>query len=582
MAICTRHSFLHIYKVVTHYLCLTMLIALQPLLLLALEEYFKSPFPETLAALYDSVNAMDLSLMPRLSTLERYILQASDVKELFIEKFEKMIQQRMATESANNLTMTSDSSPSKSNTDLSRQRFTLPRDTHEYESRVIYNSIPIPIKVPTAISPETVGDFSIIKLIQAFSSPHATNPQPFLLHPHLTTNGAYTHPIIVLVNAMLTQKRVIFLGHNRPSGEVAEAVLAACALVSGGILRGFTRHAFPYTDLTKIDDLLKVPGFIAGVTNPAFANHPEWWDLLCDIPTGRMKISNRIEQALVTEGLIYFQQQNPTYGPSITSTNSSASFYTSGDVTGDQAFVESILKSIAARHGESAIRAKWRDYTIKFTRIAAAFEESVFGASALYIGASEADAGAFGVSGHGYVWPDEVSRAKELGGNVWRIEGWRNTRSYYSFVQDLAALWGRKPIRSLDLAYQHDRLRMLKLSHEESGKIFIALSEAVRSYDEICQLLTVTPESHAGLFYIGLGLVHPERRVREATVELLDRIREHEAGRHFWAGLGRFSKTAFFRVRKEMEEIEEREEREMAGEESSPARSELRPPRSRG
>jgi hypothetical protein len=34
----------------------------------------------------------------------------------------------------------------------------------------------------------------------------------------------------------------------------------------------------------------------------------------------------------------------------------------------------------------NVIRAKWRDYIIKFTRIAAAFEESVYGASALYIG----------------------------------------------------------------------------------------------------------------------------------------------------------------------------------------------------
>ena len=32
-------------------------------------------------------------------------------------------------------------------------------------------------------------------------------------------------------------------------------------LLRAGILKGFTRHAFPYTDLTKIDDLLKVPGF---------------------------------------------------------------------------------------------------------------------------------------------------------------------------------------------------------------------------------------------------------------------------------------------------------------------------------
>ena len=499
---------------------------------------------------------MDLSLMPRLSTLERHLLQASDTKDLFIEKFEQMIQQRMAMESPRN-PASDTNSPSKSNTDLSRlgQRYALPRDTHEYESRVIYNTIPIPIKVPTAISPETVGDFSLIKLIQAFATPHTNSPQPFMLHPHLTTSGAYTHPILVLVNAMLTQKRVIFLGYNRPSGEVAEAVLAACSLVSGGILRGFTRHAFPYTDLTKIDDLLKVPGFIAGVTNPTFANHPEWWDLLCDIPTGRMKISSRIDPAPVTDGLVYFQQQNPLYAPSIPGTNgpSLSVSGTTGDAIGDTAFMDDVLRSISARHGESAIRGKWRDYITKFTRVAAAFEESVYGASALYIGASEADAGAFGVQGHGYVWADEASRGKELGGNVWRIEGWRNTRSYYSFIQDLVALWGRKPIRSVDLAFQHDRLRMLKLTHEESGRIFLALGDCIRSYDEICQLLNVTPESHAGLFYIGLGLFHPDGKVRVATVELLERIREHEAGRHFWAQLGRFAKLAFLRIKRELE-----------------------------
>lgn len=497
---------------------------------------------------------MDLSLMPKLSMLERHILQASDTKDLFVEHFERMIQQRMADESPSNTNIHPES-PSKSSADLPRQvgRFTVPRDTHEYESRVVYNSVPIPIKVPTAISPETVGDFSLIKLVQTFSVPHATNPQPFMLHSHLTTSGAFTHPILVLVNAVLTQKRVIFLGHNCPSGEVAEAVLAACALASGGILRGFTRHAFPYTDLTKIDDLLKVPGFIAGVTNPAFANHPEWWDLLCDIPTGRMKISNRIDPAPITEGLVYFQQQHPAYLPSPNgaSGGSSLNIHTASDPTGDHGFMEDILRSISSRHGESVIRSKWRDYIIKFTRIAAAFEESVFGASTLYIGASEADAGAHGVSGHGYVWSDEASRSRELGGNVWRIEGWRNTRSYYSFIQDLVVLWGRKPIRAVDLGHQHDRLRMLKLSHEESGRIYLALRDCVHDYMEICQLLTVTPENHAGLFYLALGLFHPNVRVRFATAELLERITEHEAGRHFWAQLGRFAKMAFARVRRE-------------------------------
>ena len=399
---------------------------------------------------------MDLSLMPRLTVLERCILQASDTKDMFIEKFEQMIQQRMAEEAyLKQLEETySPGGTPPNGTVPSHAPYTVPRDTHEFETRVIYNGIPIPIKVPTAISPETVGDFSLIKLIQAFATPHIKDPQPFALHAHLTTSGAYTHPIIVLVNAMLTQKRVIFLGHNRPSGEVAEAVLAACALASGGVLRGYTRHAFPYTDLSKIDDLLKVPGFIAGVTNPAFANHPEWWDLLCDIPTGRMKISNRIDPPPVTEGLVNFQQQSasggggfhqnhpstsssamPNNNSSSSSSGSSSSATSAADPTGDQTFMDDIIRSIASRHGEAVIRAKWRDWVVRFTRIAAAFEESVFGASALYIGGEEADAGHAGVAGHGYVWADDAARHRELAGAVHRIEGWRNTRSYYSYIQ---------------------------------------------------------------------------------------------------------------------------------------------------
>ena len=526
----------------------------QPLLLLALEEYFKSPYPETLENLYDAVNSMDLSLMPRLSMLERHILLASDTKDLFVEKFDQMIQQRVAEEAKELTTTSSPDSPSKPTSEPKghRPRYTVPRDTHEFESKVIYNQIPVPIKIPTGISPETVGDFSLIKLIQAFSAPHASSPQPFALHPHLTTSGAYTHPIIVLVNALLTQKRVIFLGHNRPSGEIAEAVLAACALASGGTLRGFTRHAFPYTDLTKIDDLLQVPGFIAGVTNPTFANHPEWWDLLCDVPTGRMKISTSLAQAPLTDGLVYFQQQNPgfTLSPGGGSNNQQSS---SGDATGDMSFIDDVLRSISSRHGEPVVRTKWREYIIRFTRIAAAFEETVYGASALYIGAAEADAGAHGVSGHGYVWADDGAKSRELGANVWRIEGWRNTRSYYAFIQDLAAVWERTPIRSIDLAHQHDRLRSQKLSHEDSAAIYLALSAAVRSYDEVCQLLTVTPKSNAGLFYIGLGLFHPDARVRIAVVELLERMMGHEAGRHFWAHLGRFAKLAFLRAKRESE-----------------------------
>ncbi|KAL7903144.1 docking domain of Afi1 for Arf3 in vesicle trafficking domain-containing protein [Trichoderma sp. SZMC 28014] len=541
MAICTRHPFLHIYK---------------PLLLLALEEYYKSPVPETLSMLYDAVNNMDLSLMPRLSLLERNLLLASDNKDLFVEKFERIIQMRMAeeraetaTEGSNEVTGGISRAGTKAHVEGGGQStYSVARDTHEFESKVMYKGIPIPIKVPTAVMPETVGDFSLIKLIQNFSEAHAKSPQPFPLHPHLTTNGVNTHPIIVLINGLLTQKRVIFLGHNMPSGDVAEAVLAACALVSGGILRGFTRHAFPYTDLTKVEDLLNVPGFIAGVTNPTFELHPEWWDVLCDLPSGRIKISSKIEMAPVTEGLIYFQQQHPSLANTASGVSNNAQ-----DLTGDAAFMSDILRSIAARHGERVIRAKWRDWVNRFTRIAAQFEESVYSASALYIGGQDQDLALPGASGHGYVWADDTAKFKELAGNVTRIEGWRNTRSYYSYIQDLARIYTVRPLKGLDLAHMHDRLRMQRLTPSQSKDIYLTLSKHIHSYEEICLLLDVAPESHAGLFYIALGLFHKDREVRIKTADLLERISDHEAGQHWWKSLSQFEKLAYKRIRREAE-----------------------------
>lgn len=484
---------------------------------------------------------MDLSLLPRFSLLERNILQASNAGDMFIERFRRMLEQGRADSLRLSTNSAAKSLPDTPLTPQGTNR-ALPRDTHEFESKVLYNNISVPVKVPTARFPEDVGDFSLIKLIQKFSIPHQTSPTPFVLHPHLTTGGQYTHPIIVLINALLTQKRIIFLGHNMPSGEVAETVLAACTLASGGLLRGFTRHAFPYTDLTKIDDLLKVPGFIAGVTNPHFANKPEWWDLLCDVPTGKMTISSRIEAPQMTESLSAWLVSSPPQ-----------SQHSSQDHTGDAAFMDSVLRNINNRLGENTIRTMWRSWILKFTRMSAVFEELVYGTSALYVGGPEADAGAHGVRGHGYVWADEASRQRELAGNVHRIEGWRNTRSYYSLIADLAHLYKSRPISSIDLHHHHDRLRIQKLTPDAAAAIYVAIEEVVHSDAEICQLLTVTPESQGGLFYVSLGLLHPARSVRFATVRLLERVRKHEAGKHFWSSLGRFSRLAFQRVGGEME-----------------------------
>jgi len=39
------------------------------------------------------------------------------------------------------------------------------------------------------------------------------------------------------------------------------------------------------------------PGYIAGVTNPAFEDHSQWWDVLFNINTGKVTISSNIDKA---------------------------------------------------------------------------------------------------------------------------------------------------------------------------------------------------------------------------------------------------------------------------------------------
>jgi len=94
---------------------------------------------------------------------------------------------------------------------------------------------------------------------------------------------------------------------------------------------------------------------------------------------------------------------------------------------------------------------------------------------------------------------------------------------------------------------------MTKLSPISSREIYLALSKYTHSYDEICQLLTVAPESHAGLFYVALGLFHKDKDVRVKTVNLLERVSVHEAGQHWWKALSRFEKLAFYRTKREAE-----------------------------
>ncbi|CAJ0642747.1 7509_t:CDS:10, partial [Entrophospora sp. SA101] len=392
---------------------------------------------------------------------------------------------------------------------------------HFFETKILYNGIKLPIRVPLTVNPEEVGDFSLIKLITTFtpSSP-TTFTHPF--HPHLDSSGNQTHPIILLLNALLTQKRIIFLGQGHPSGEVANYVLSACAMGSGsgGVLRGFTERAFPYTNLTNVDDLLKVPGFIAGVTNRIFEDHSSWWDVLCNIDTGKITVSKDIS--------------TPSYGTNPDerldeSTKSPASSKSESwgrdkwDTT-DNEFMAEVMHAIQHHYGETTIRCKFQEYVQRFVRLTALYEVETFGSTKIDMMPENTDHG--GILGTGLAFQDENSKLRE------DFQKYLRTRS----------------IKAFDVYHQVSKLKNLKnMQEEEVETLYKALMTNVVTDEQIIEFLSYLPQNQGGLFPIGFGLFYPLKSVRNYTIELFNRINTHTTGSKFILSLNYFQKFAYER-----------------------------------
>jgi hypothetical protein len=111
-------------------------------LVLALEKYFESEDLDIIAELYESINSMDIAAMPRLLMLERSILRTSEDNNMFEEKFIEM-EERAKYHGRQGYFMGTLSSN---------------KDRHYYETRVDFDRVRVPIRVPLAVFPEEIGD----------------------------------------------------------------------------------------------------------------------------------------------------------------------------------------------------------------------------------------------------------------------------------------------------------------------------------------------------------------------------------------------------------------------------------------
>ncbi|KAJ3838984.1 mesa protein [Lentinula raphanica] len=482
---------------------------------------------------------------------------------------------------------------------------TMVHDTHFFNTTVEYGDHKLPIKMPLSTFPEEVGDYSLITLIRTFSQPTSSSSSsssttsyssshPSLIHPHLHTSGASTHPIIILFNALVTGKNIIFLGHKRPAGEVSLFVLAACALGSGcgAVLRGFVERAFPYANLNNRDEWESVPAYIAGVTNPIFEASRSW-DLLCDISTGTVTVAKDIwakwpvgsaqgmgnsaggpaagliAPLLTRTGTLKAEAPNDeTQKDAGASVKGEAKYVASDSGGADNIFIEDIKTAIEFHYGESLVRVRFMEYVMRFVRLASRYEEETSMLAPLEkdrprtkIGYQsspfkEGQAGGantyVGQLGSGLVFNDEAMGMKELVANASRIEGWTGTNSYRYFVEDFAHHLAHSPIRNFDVFHQILRLKHAsgarKMSDAEAYAIMKSLADGVKGYDQVAELLSYLTPHSGGLLPLAFGLFHQREGVRDATIDLFNHLRAYPVGVIYLQSLNHFQRYAYVRL----------------------------------
>jgi hypothetical protein len=345
--------------------------------------------------------------------------------------------------------------------------------------------------------------YSLIQFLQTFSQPHPPFPSPY--HPYLHTNGPSTHPVILILNALLANKRVIFLGYGLPANQVARMVLSAIALVTGcgQVLRGFAECSFPYANLTSLDILAEFDGFVAGVTNPRFEELPTRWDVLCNIETGRVSVSKELkvgnsgvimgsmrsgkssETSLATSVIKVGEDDGLANTPQAKASASSKSDCVDNAFMEDvslypirqqlpyirttKAYYVQVLSSMNSHYGENHIRLRFTDYISRFVRLAAYQEIVQLGHTKIGWPSYTYKDGALG---SGVVFADETSKQREMATNSHRIDAWRKTRSYKLYAKVRCSLM-----------YMNKTDAIFRTGREDHGRDYWISTSSIRLLD---------------------------------------------------------------------------------------------------
>ena len=181
-------------------------------LIIALGHYFDNPSIDVLREVYDTLNTVPISSMPRPSTIERRLMR----RGVAAQSLGSSVSAHCPAEWI-------------------------------WETSCSLRSEKVVLRFPLYNSPDEV-----------------VNP---LDEPVLTTlTETLGEQTMRVFNAVLVGKRVLFSGYNHSAQDVCRFVLAAASMISPPV-EGILRRVYPYANLTDLS-FLETSGYIAGVTNP--------------------------------------------------------------------------------------------------------------------------------------------------------------------------------------------------------------------------------------------------------------------------------------------------------------------------
>ncbi|KAH3756862.1 methionyl-tRNA synthetase [Pelomyxa schiedti] len=426
LAICSKHHYIELFR---------------PFILLALDRYFTTRDMTVLTELYHSLNAIDLSAMPILPDHKRRVLRsaADETKK----KFPASVTLTVAVDPTTGAKITKKQ----------------------------------PIYIPLTTFPDEVGDPSITMLLKKFG-----------------------RQVMIIYNAVLQEKRIIFLGFTGGNLEEASAlegctteticlfVLATVAMVCPP-LKGVVNRCFPYTNLCYLD-FMSIPGYITGVANPMFEQHAEWWDVLCNIQTGKVTVNPKLLGQFPSE--TYAEEDND--------------------------FFDDVEYFMNAHYSADKIRSLFHTYTQHLVDVTYGDE----------------------------VYPTEDVRIRTEKMNELRAAPCRSSAAFQLYRKEKDSPMGKSLPASNEIQKNLRKLRVCKnISCHEIEAMYQCFLDNIKTEEQLEEFLSYLPESEGGLSPVAVGLFHQSEPVRCATVQLFQRLDAIKTGNSFVKELNLFYSMAY-------------------------------------